>query len=158
MGYHVQIVRTRAGQPQPISREEVEAALAAMGGRLAIDRNHAADVQLIDPAKGDESELLILQDGELWTSTPGEPFIALMIELAEKLGARVRGEEYETYRGVDDVYDHPDDAALRALAPRAGAEVGRSAAWDEWRGRLIAVGVWMLIGLVFIVGSKLFGG
>lgn len=150
MGYHVQIVRTRAGQPHPISREEVETALAAMGGRLAIDRDHASEVQLIEPAKGEQSELLILQDGELWTSTPGEPFIALMIELAEKLGARVRGDEYETYRAVDDVYEHPDDAALRGPAPRAGR-------WKAWRGRLIAVGVWMLIGLVFIVGSKLFG-
>ncbi|MFM9434745.1 hypothetical protein ACFDR9_001807 [Janthinobacterium sp. CG_23.3] len=157
MGYHVSIVRTKNGQPLPISKDEVEAALAGMGGRLAIDRQHTAGVQLFDTAKGDGSELLILQDGELWSSSPGEPFVALMIELAQRLGARVRGEEFETYRSVDEVYDHPDDAALRGPAPRPDAEVKRSAAWGEWRGRLIAVGIWMLIGLVFIVGSKLFG-
>ncbi len=32
-----------------------------------------------------------------------------MIELSKKIGARVRGDELETYKSLEEVYTHPDD-------------------------------------------------
>jgi hypothetical protein len=56
-------------------------------------------------------------EGELWTSNPSMPLLEPMIELAGYLGARVRGDELETYRTVDDRYIHPDDRELAAQYP-----------------------------------------
>lgn len=149
MGYHVTIVRTVSGQAHPITRDELERALGAMHGRLALDAGQPAGTQLYEPAKGDASEILIFEGGELWASTPSGAFLELMIELADLLGARVRGDELETYRTLDDVYQHPDDAALRRDAGLAPGARPRSA-WDEWKGRLTVVGIGILIGSGFI--------
>jgi hypothetical protein len=53
---------------------------------------------------------LTWQDGEIWTQNPDDDTFQLMIELAQALGARVRGDELETYRSVSETYSHPEDA------------------------------------------------
>ena len=150
MGYHVSIVRTASGRAQPISKDELVKALPSMNGRLVIDPARPNAAQVVAPAMGDSSPLLLLEDGELWSSTPDDEFIGLMIELANKLGARVRGEELETYRRLDDVYHHADDEPLRAVAsgPRAS-----SALWNEWKGRLVVMGIGLLIAISYILLS-----
>ena len=153
MGYHVKIVRTVSGQARPITRDELERALGAMQGRLVFDAGQSSGTQLYEPAKGDASEILIFDSGELWASTPSDPFLSLMIELADLLGARVRGDELETYRTLDDVYQHPDDAALRRDAGPAPARP--RSAWDEWKGRLTVVGIGVLLGSGFIAWKHL---
>lgn len=115
MGYHVTILRTEAGRQQPITEDEVRRAIVPMAGRFEVFSG-TKQFWLHQPALGDDSEILVLSDGELWAKTPGEPFVALMIELAGYLGARVRGDEWETYRSVDDTYLHPDDEVERDLA------------------------------------------
>ncbi|UUZ46914.1 hypothetical protein LP420_24830 [Massilia sp. B-10] len=90
MGYHLAILRTEGATARPIGRAELLAALPSMGARLAPDADSAA-LQLIDPARGQDSPLLCFgADGELWSSSPDPAFIALMIELAALLGARAR--------------------------------------------------------------------
>lgn len=110
MGYHVSILRTASGGMQPISEEEVRHAIVRMDGRLDIMPGKP-EFFLYRPELGEDSEILLLDDGELWAKNPGEPFLQLMIELAGHLGARVRGDELETYRSLEEVYVHPDDQA-----------------------------------------------
>jgi len=138
MGYHVTILRTEAGIQRQITEDEVRRAIVPMAGRLEVypDTN---EFWLYQPALGEKSEILILDkdEGELWAKTPGETFTALMIELAGYLGARVRGEELETYRSLDDVYIHSDDQAEWDLAysPEARKST-RSRAAGQTRHRL----------------------
>jgi hypothetical protein len=154
MGYHVSIVRTASGQAQPISKDELVRALASMDGRLVIDPALPGATQVVAPAMGERSPVLLLDDGELWSGTPDDAFIGLMIELANKLGARVRGDELETYRTPDEVYHHPDDEPLR----RAAARPRESAVWREWKGRLVVMGIGLLIALLYITLSGKRGG
>lgn len=137
MGYHVYILRTK-GIRQPISEAEVRRAIVPMAGRFEVFP-HGEEFWLYQPALGEESEILILDkdEGELWAKTPGETFTALMIELAGYLGARVRGEELETYLSLDDVYIHPDDQAEWDLAYSPEARrLTRSRAARQTRHRL----------------------
>lgn len=154
MGYHVSIIRTASGRAQPISKDELVKALASMDGRLVIDPAQPSAVQVVAPAMGDSSPRLLLEDGELWSSSPDDEFINLMIELANKLGARVRGDELETYRTLDDVYNHPDDEPLLAAAARPQ----QSALWREWKGRLVVMGIGLLMALGYIMLSGTRGG
>lgn len=144
MGYHVTILRTEAGVRQPITEDEVRSAIVPMAGRLEIIPG-AKEWCLGQPGLGDDSEALWLDDGELWTKNPSEPFVALMIELAGYLGARVRGDEGETYRSLDDVYIHPDDKADLHAADAPGP-VNARIAWGTWWRRGV-------LGFVIIVAA-----
>lgn len=150
MGYHVTILRTAAGIGQPITEDEVRRAIVPMAGRFEVYPG-TDEFWLHQPALGDASEILVLSDGELWAKTPGEPFVALMIELATYLGARVRGDEGETYRSVDDTYLHPDDQTERDMAqppgPRGGSgpRASREAPW-----RTAVVGGFIVAGIVAV--------
>ncbi|HEY0062343.1 MAG TPA: hypothetical protein VGC21_09500 [Telluria sp.] len=142
MGYHLTILRTSGAHPRPISLTELTAALAVLGGRLALSRADDGALHITDPARGDASPLLILDEtvGELWSSGPDDQFISRMIELGNLMGARVRGDEYETYRSVDQPYIHADDHALlaeqEAALPRAR--------WTIWHWRAGFIGVWLV--------------
>lgn len=157
MGYHVTILRTKAGQPDPITRDEVVRALAPMGGRLAVDHDQPGAMQLVEPSKGDQSELLFMDDGELWAKTPSDAFVALMIELADRLGARVRGDEFETYRALDDVYVHADDAEAVRADQAMVADRRRTAGRDEWLARFKVMGIAMILGGTFAACSRMWG-
>jgi hypothetical protein len=144
MGYHVHILRTESGQPRPITQDEVRQAIEPMAGRLEIVPDKP-EFWLYQPALGEESEIVVFDDsgGELWATNPSDPLLELMIELAGYLGARVRGDEYETYRSLDDTYIHPDDQALRnANYPPAQRGFMGSPFVREMGGRLaISAGV-----------------
>lgn len=154
MGYHVTIVRTSNGQAVPITRDELARALPAMNGRLDLSPGRPPWSALCQPGKGDAGELLFFDDGELWAKTPGDEFVALMIELADLLGARVRGDELETYRTLEDVYQHPDDHALRRAA---GPGRARPAAWREWKARLKVSGIAVVIGALYAAWTHFTG-
>lgn len=108
MGYHVTIVRTEAGKNLRIAADEVRAAVGKMDGLLAVQQG-VDELRLVLPALGDESEVIVCEDDALWAKNPDPDLIAAMIALAGQLGARVRGDEFETYRSLDDTYIHPDD-------------------------------------------------
>lgn len=115
MGYHVTILRSRDRRQVPIPRADVEAALASRPDLAAAPGDGGA-LEITVPALGDASPLLVFEDGELWTKNPDDATLALMLELATALDARVRGDELETYRSADETYVHPDDAAVLAAS------------------------------------------
>lgn len=111
MGYHVTILRTRGKTPLPIAEDEIERAAATLPGW----RYDRAERTL--HAEGGLQ--LWFQDGELWTKNPDDAALERMLALAAALGARVRGDEGETYRSLDDTYAHPDDEDDRRAAAAA---------------------------------------
>lgn len=120
MGYHIHILRTASCKAVPIGEAEVREAVTRMAGRLDVMPD-APELWLYQPALGRESEIVIVENGELWAKNPSDTVLALMIELAGYLGARVRGEELETYRTVGETYIHPDDRELaQQYRPRPG--------------------------------------
>jgi len=147
MGYHISILR---GPADPIRMEEVAQAIGRMSGRLALDPDAQPHLQVHEPAKGTLSEFMVLEDGELWAKSPSEEFLRLMIELAALLDARVRGDEFETYRSIDETYHHPDDSELIADAAQLSRRMVREQTRRDWVSRFAPVGVFMLIGWIYI--------
>jgi hypothetical protein len=85
----------------------------------------------------DEQRALVLEDseepvalwfsgGEIWTKNPTEATIEQMLLIAEHLKARVRGDEFETYRTPTDTYLHPDDAEKYAKSRKEVERIIRS--------------------------------
>jgi hypothetical protein len=129
MGYHVTILRTRGRTSLPITEDEIELAAATLpGGRY--DRAERT-------LHADGGMQLWYQDGELWTKNPDVDGFERMIALADALGARVRGDEGETYRSLDDSYTHPDDEDDQRAA---------AASLDRWRRRERRT--WIVRGIV----------
>ncbi len=139
MGYHVVIIRSRSRRHVPIARDEVEAAVAARFDLTSTPRGD--DLELTFSAEGGRSPLLIWQDGEVWTSNPDERTLRVMLELAVSLGARVRGDELETYRSVKETYVHPDDEEAVRIARSTSRRM-------PWRTRIKGFIPPLLIGLV----------
>ena len=56
-------------------------------------------------------------EGEYYINTTDDKHIEKLIAIAEKLndGTRVRGDEGETYKSLEDVYIHPDDVLLNNI-------------------------------------------
>ena len=129
MGYHVTILRTRGKASLPIDEDEIERAAATLPG-WRYDR--AART-----LHADDGVQLWYQDGELWTKNPDGAAIGRMIALADVLGARVRGDEGETYRSLDDACSHPDDEDAQRAA---------HASSDRWRRRERRT--WIVRGIV----------
>ncbi|AKU21531.1 hypothetical protein [Massilia sp. NR 4-1] len=149
MGYHVTILRTIDGQLHPLSREEIHAAVAGMDGKLAAEHREGGELRLYRPLQGRASEIMILQDGELWAKNPGKAFLALMLELASKLEARVRGDELETYRTPDLTYAHPDDLPLIEAARVESRQQVRRVQRQGWIVRLAALGAVLLLAYLW---------
>lgn len=159
MGYHVAILRTASGQGVPIGEAEVRQAVKRMAGRLEVMPGKP-DFWLYQPAIGEESEIVAFSEGELWTSNPGIPLLELMIELAGYLGARVRGDELETYRTVDDHYIHPDDRELAAQypLPRPAGSRAFAVAREMTLRTIIVVGLSVLLGAIVLLYRRLASG
>ncbi len=105
MSYHVTILRGQGQRHERIRDEELTQAVASFP-ELDYD---AAAKEVVYRAEGETRARLFLTRGELWTKNPDRDVLDVMIRLANHLGARVRGDEFETYRTPDDWYIHPDD-------------------------------------------------
>lgn len=148
MGYHVTILRSRARRQVPIGRDEVETAVSARTDLRATPREDELDITFA--AEGGSSPLLIWQDGEVWTNNPDERTLQVMLELAEALGARVRGDELETYRSVTETFVHPDDEEDVRLARSNSRRL-------LWRSRVksgIPLLVFFLVALAYGFGQR----
>jgi len=138
MGYHVTILRTRGTQSLPIAGDEIERAAAALPGW----RYDRAERTL----HADGGLQLWSANGTLWTKNPDDAALERMIALADALGARVRGDEGETYRAPDDPYFHPDDEDDRRAA------VATSDRWQRRERRR-----WIMRGIVVALLAILAG-
>lgn len=146
MGYHITILRAPSA---PIQAGELAQAIGRMSGRLAVDRDAQPDPVVYDPAKGEQGEIMVFEDGQLWAKNPSEEFLRLMIELAGLLGARARGDELETYRSADETYDHPDDRELITEAAQLSRELARRQRRRDWISRIAPLLVFALIGWIY---------
>lgn len=118
MSYHLTILRSTAGTQTLIPIDEVETAAEALGwtmtGEPPMLWKESDDLQPV---------LLHYTDGELWTDDPQPQAIEQMLHLADALDARVRGDDFETYRTAVETYDHPDDRLLGDLAETRSQEL-----------------------------------
>lgn len=147
MGRHVTILRTQAGARRPLEPAEIAVALARLGSPYVLMPDARADARLIDSTRPDDTEVMFLQAGELWASNPGDALLALMLELARELGARVRDDEFQTYRNAWETYVHPDDVALLARLPQpAQAGPPRRAI-----GALVPICIGALLGILVLL-------
>jgi len=146
MSYHVVILRTDRGRPVPIRREEVEAVRAIAG--LSAEDGKDGTLHLSSEPAAPGEPLLVWQEGEIWTANPSEATLRRMLELAAALGARVRGDEGETYRTVDETYLHPDDREAEAAARADVARMIRRARRMRILLPILLFGAVALLGLL----------
>jgi hypothetical protein len=131
MGYHITLLRS---PPRPILWEELAAAARALGW----DADAPAREVRLEREGALQARVLHGQDGEPWCKLTGDAELAHVIGLADALGARARGDEFESYRRVDDWYVHPDDRKVRdaiaAASDQARAKrAQRKRLWDGFR-------------------------
>ena len=125
MSYHVTILRTAGGAQKAIGRGEL-ARVVTSRPDLRIEEDGSGRTS-IRRATGADPPFLVFQNGEIWSSNPERATLTLMLELAVALDARVRGDEFETYRTPDETYTHPDDRETIDLARREGSSMRRRA-------------------------------
>ena len=116
MGYHVSILKTDKNRKIPIDFNELELLVSSFNG-LKFEN----DVLCVDGVP-----FVWLDNGILWCKNPDESKIDLMVRFADRIGARVRGEYYETYRSGHSAYTHPDDIELIEAAKVASQSLRRS--------------------------------
>lgn len=118
MSYHVSIVRTGTGQAGIRPEEIVRVFEKELG--FNVQRDPTGAIEQIDGHVNGVDLLLFFDGSRLWTKNPDEAALGSMIEIAARLGegARVRGDEGETYETVSKTYSHPDDRELLDPTPR----------------------------------------
>jgi hypothetical protein len=152
MAYHMTILRSANGRQLPISRGE---ALAGAGKLPGWTVTGEAELTFSD-GRGNCS--LWHSDGELWTRLDDPWVIEPMLELARELGARVRGDEFETYATQDQTYAHPDDRRLAELARTDSAQLLADDLAVQRRIRNGIFGFFAVLGAIGFLVGKWFEG
>ncbi|HYD59499.1 MAG TPA: hypothetical protein VEC35_04055 [Noviherbaspirillum sp.] len=145
MGYHVTILRTQVRQTIPITKAEI-LELAQIFPEWTYDAEQEA---LVSAGERVDAPALWFSEGKLWTTNPSDETITSMIALANHLHARVRGDEFETYRTVDETYLHPDDAQEKAEADASVDALIRRTRRKQWLFNAVLFGT--LISLILIL-------
>jgi hypothetical protein len=109
MGYRIYILRSAGGEKVAIAEDEFVQIAQALGG-FELRRKNAGAIADFTTSRGIRS--LEWRLGEVCCVNPDKEIIEAMLRLAGALHARVRGEEYETYRSPGETYLHPDDEDL----------------------------------------------
>lgn len=78
-----------------------------------------------------------------------------MLDLADSLGARVRGDEFETYISNNNTYLHPDDISLIKKANKAGEDLIKESLSEQKTIRGVFIGFFLLMGAIaFVIGKN----
>lgn len=151
MGYHLTIIRTSHGIQIPISLEEAISATNRIDGW-----RYSESPPIFEFDGKDGTCTLWYQDGGLWAKNPEEWQLDVMVALAKRLDARVRGDEWETYDSTDKTFQHPDDIPLRKEAEaRSNAYLARSMREQKFI-RSAFVGFFLVLaGVGYFVGKWL---
>lgn len=113
MGYHVNILRLSGQVEELFTRAEIDALVKSDPSLSAIeDEKGYVTIERDLSVAGAENAYLFFHKGMLWAKNPQRSSLQLMLDIADKLGARVRGDENETYITPDETMMHPDDAPL----------------------------------------------
>lgn len=152
MAYHLTILRSAKGLQQPIALEDATAAVRRVPGW------RATAPATLDYSDSRGSVTLWHSDGELWTRL-GEPWqIEPMLALARELGARVRGDEFETYATPQQTYSHPDDERLKRVALAQSAQLLAEHRAVQKRIRYYIWGTFAVLGALGYLLGKWFEG
>jgi hypothetical protein len=147
MGYHVTILRTSNGEQIPITEDEIVAAIHGSSKFQALKDVNSEPIIEIDTGTL-PNPCIWHSAGELWTKNPDEATLDGMCELASLLNARVRGDEFETYRSSSDVYYHPDDADVRSEALKTTKEIVRQTKRRSFVVHFCIFGTLLLLGIL----------
>lgn len=155
MAYHVEILRSQNGKRVPITRSDVDSLMTLVPGTRVTQSNlKDAEVELVVPTNDNESFRLTLQHGTLWAKNPVDSEIQAMIDIGNRLGARVRGDEFETFRTANETFVHPDDREELELARSSGADIRQSVRRKQWMLNLTIVTVFTVLAGLVIYFSK----
>ncbi|KPA19576.1 hypothetical protein MHK_000197 [Candidatus Magnetomorum sp. HK-1] len=114
MGYHVTITRRRDGKNNPISKKEWEN-FVSLSSDLSLEKLQDGNIYTVWKINNEIIGTLGWSYGEIWTKNPEDKFLAKMIEIANRLDARVQGDEGEYYRTVQDAYYDPGEKEKQAV-------------------------------------------
>lgn len=149
MSYHVTILKTENGDRVPLSQEAVGAAVKSLAGLTIVSETLGSlEVQFLTSTGSKAS--LIWQDGEVWTQNPEPETLSVMMALAERLHARVRGDEFETYRTLDATFTHPDDEATIAALNRIVVTSRKR----QWKFNAIIFAIFLFLALLIAYLSR----
>ena len=149
MAYHVTILRTAKERQLPISLEEVVLATSSIDWWHYLESPPTFEFH-----REEDSCTLWYQNGELWTKNPEEWQLGVMVALAKRLNARVRGGEWETYDETGNALQHPDDIPLRKEGETRSADLLANSMQEQRLIRNAIVGFFVVLGVVgFFVGN-----
>jgi hypothetical protein len=150
MGYHVTILRTDNLKQLPISLPEIASATGEIPGWRYRESPPGCEFH------GPEGVCtLAYQDGELWTKNPEAWELGVMVALAGRLGARVRGDEWETYDETGNAFLHSDDAALRKEGEARTTDLLARSMREQRTIRNAIVGFFVFLGIVaYFIGKS----
>lgn len=151
MSSRVTILKTRHGKPEPIVLADLSRAATALPH---VDVAETGD-RLRILQSGTELFTLYWEEGEAWTADPDESALELMIDIADRMGARVRSDEFETYRAANDRYFHPDDE--RAFA-RVRLEVETLSRETQRRSLILNASLFVMLVLAVLLANSCAGG
>lgn len=144
MGYHVAIVRTSGGREEPITLGELEK-------HMTLNDDWKLDNSGSYPSYSYEGVTPLtcwLTDGELWTKSPDNQGLQRMVGLAADLEARVRGDEFETYRDDLSTYIHSYDIEVKREASQYGEELVRKTKRRQWVLNISLITVFIALSLI----------
>lgn len=147
MSYHITILRTQGGQKEGISLPEVKTAVASMPD-LRIKSTAGGHLEISTFTHDNQEALLVWKEGEIWTRNPERDTLQIMLKLAEKLNARVRGDEWETYRTPEESYRHQDDLAAIQVAYQEAKQFIGMIKRKRWLVSGAIIGGFIILGLV----------
>ena len=143
MSYHFTILRTKGARSLPITEAEFAAAAAAVPELVVVYETRQAEYR----RDGKVRAILRWRAGEIWTAVAEPDVIAVLLQVAERLGARVRGDEFETYRTPEESYLHPDDRAEKERAEELSRSMRRATRRRQWVAHACIFGVFALLAL-----------
>jgi len=151
MGYHLTIIRSSNGKLEIIGLQEARSA-AEKSGLWKFEQNPPGFS--LETANG--VSRLFFSHGELWVKSPEPWEIDFLVKLANDLGARVRGDEYETYLSRIETYLHPDDKELKEIDVLESSKLLEKGYKSQNRIRNTIIGFFIVLGLVGFTIGKFF--
>lgn len=140
--------RFRVVRKPPPERTEIEQAAATLTD-LTLAIGPDGELHLSVLRAGGLVQPLDWQDGTLSVEAPDADVLAVLIELAGRLDARVCDDEHLSWRSPYDHYVHPDDADAVAAAQRVRAAAVRRRQRRQW----LRAGLGALFGLAVLLIS-----
>jgi hypothetical protein len=141
------------GSLQTIALDEVRAAASKLDGWTLDESQH-----ILEFTSSNGFVTLRHDDGVLWTSHSEAWQIEPLLAFAELLGARVRGDEFETYLSAETTFFHADDVQLREESEAESNLLISNNKRQDKLIRNVIVGCFVLLGaLGFALGKWLEG-